>query len=529
MTDTSAATRGLTSQPAPPPPTPPALTAAELLRWAWRQLTSMRTALILLLLLGLAAIPGSLIPQSRVDARAVSLWQLHHPGLTPLYQRLGLFHVYGSVWFSAIYILLMVSLIGCILPRLRVYWRALTKPPPAVPRNLSRLPAYRSTALSAEPADVTARAGRELRRLRFRVRITGTETAEVAAQRGYLREAGNLLFHLSVVLVLVAFAVGNLFGFRGGVIVVDGQTFTNTAEAYDDFAPGALFGSSQLEPFNFTLDKFSASFVGSGPEAGIPSAFDAALTYRSGPGAPPGRDDLQVNHPLTIGSTSVFLVGNGYAPVVTVRDGIGKVVYSGPTVFLPLDPSYASVGVIKAADAQPEQLGFDGQFLPTYGHTKGTGVYSQFPDTLAPVLSLKAYAGNLGLDSGTPQSVYVLDKSRLTAFKDRAGRPLTLTIPMGATRKLPQGAGSITFNGVRRWAKLQISATPAEPLALGGVVLALVGLLGSLYVRPRRVWLRIRPDGPGSRVELAGLDRLEGDGLGETLDELVKALTKETT
>ena len=526
MTNTSAA-RKLTSQPTPPTPLPPALSPAELGRWAWRQLTSMRTALILLLLLGLAAIPGSLIPQSRVDALAVSNWQAAHPGLTPIYERLGLFRVYSSVWFSAIYILLMVSLVGCILPRLRVYWRSATQPPPSAPRNLARLPAHRSSALMPSPTPLAERAVGELRRRRFRVRVLPGDVMEVAAQRGYLREAGNLLFHLAVAVVLLAFAAGNLFGFRGGVIVVEGQTFTNTVEAYDDFAPGALFRSSRLAPFNFTLDKFHASFVSSGPEAGIPSAFDANLTYRSAPGASPRRDDLQVNHPLRIGNTSIFLVGNGYAPVITVRDGTGTVVYSGPTVFLPLDASYASIGVVKAPDARPRQLGFEGEFLPTYGRTKSGGPYSQFPDILAPTLSLTAYSGNLGLDTGAPQSVYQLDKGRLTAFKKPNGTPLTLKIPMGATRNLPNGAGSITFNGVRRWAKLQISATPAEPMALAGVALGLIGLLASLFVRPRRIWLRIRPDGRGSYVELAGLDRREGQGLDATLDDLLDALKKE--
>src|SRR5262245_336184 len=95
-----------TTQPAPPDTTPPALTPLELLRWAWRQLTSMRTALVLLFLLALAAVPGSVIPQSNIDAFGVAKWQEAHPHLTPIYQRLGLFSVYNSFWFSAVYILL---------------------------------------------------------------------------------------------------------------------------------------------------------------------------------------------------------------------------------------------------------------------------------------------------------------------------------------------------------------------------------------------------------------------------------------
>src|SRR5690606_37373317 len=103
----------------------PALSTVEFLRWIWRQLTSMRTALLLLLLLALAAVPGSLIPQRSVDRIAVERYFEQHPDLAPIYDKLGMFSVYTSVWFSAVYILLMVSLIGCFIPRIWAYWRTL--------------------------------------------------------------------------------------------------------------------------------------------------------------------------------------------------------------------------------------------------------------------------------------------------------------------------------------------------------------------------------------------------------------------
>src|ERR1043165_6874477 len=74
----------------------PALRPVEFARWIWRQLTSMRTALILLFLLALAAIPGSVVPQEAVDSLRSSRWKADHPSLTPVYERLGLFDVYGS-------------------------------------------------------------------------------------------------------------------------------------------------------------------------------------------------------------------------------------------------------------------------------------------------------------------------------------------------------------------------------------------------------------------------------------------------
>src|SRR5690349_9182736 len=146
------------------------LTLRELLRWTWRQLTSMRIALILLLLLALAAVPGSLVPQERVDSLKANEWKQAHETLTPIYEKLGIFNVYGSPWFAAIYILLVVSLVGCIVPRSFVYLRALRAQPPAAPRNLTRMPSHASYA-TAEPVEVVLeRARAVLRRKRYRLR-----------------------------------------------------------------------------------------------------------------------------------------------------------------------------------------------------------------------------------------------------------------------------------------------------------------------------------------------------------------------
>ena len=140
------------------------LTARELARWSWRQLTSMRTALILLLVLALAAIPGSVIPQESVDSLGTSRWKEDHPTLTPVYERLDLFSVYDSAWFSAIYILLVLSLVGCILPRTYHYWRGIRAQPPAAPRNLARLPDHASYETSESVDEVLAKARAVLKR-----------------------------------------------------------------------------------------------------------------------------------------------------------------------------------------------------------------------------------------------------------------------------------------------------------------------------------------------------------------------------
>ena len=496
------------------------LTFTEMLRWGWRQLTSMRTALILLLLLALAAIPGSVIPQSDVDSLETSRWQDAHPDLTPVYEKLGLFSVYDSPWFSAIYLLLMVSLIGCFVPRSFVYWRAMRAAPPPAPRNLERLPEHASYRTKQPVAAVVSAAESLLRKRRYRLVV---EDGTVSAERGYLREAGNLVFHVSVLIVLVGFAIGSLFGYRGGVIVVVGNGFSNNLTQYDDFVPGSLFSADVMEPFSFDIDDFDVEWLTEGPAKGQARAFVSHLSYRETPTSEEQEYDLEVNHPLSIGDTEIFLIGHGYAPVVTIRDGNGDVAYSGPTVFLPQDQNFLSFGVVRAPDARPQQIALEGLFYPTFVNIGGDPV-NVMGDDKNPTLSMSVYTGDLGMDDGAPQSIYALDKSNAEQVLKEDGKPYRMDLQPGATARLPDGLGTVTFEDVVPWNKVQISRTPGKWVALGGVVLALIGLLGSLFIRPRRIWVRARADGDGTLVEMGILDRSGGGDVASALDDMVTSL-----
>ncbi|RLV50499.1 cytochrome c biogenesis protein ResB [Nocardioides mangrovicus] len=516
------------TRPETPPSEPPDLRPRELLRWAWRQLTSMRTALILLFLLALAAIPGSVVPQNGVDSLRASQWREQHKTLAPIYERLGLFDVYGSPWFAAIYLLLVVSLVGCILPRTMVYWRAARATPPPAPRRLTRLPEHRTFTTTVSPEDVLDRARRQLRRRRYR--LAPQEEGTVAAERGYLREAGNLLFHVAVLVVIIGFGLGSLLGFKGGVIVVTGDGFSNQLSQYDDFTPGTIFKPSQLEPFSFTVHDFHVDFIKTGRSAGAAHKFYADLDVRKSSGSSSTRERISVNHPLTVDGTKVFLIGHGYAPHITVRDAEGNVAASGPAVFLPENESFTSFGVVKAFDAQPTAIGLEGEFYPTYAFSNTTGPFSAFPDDEDPALSMLVWRGKTGTDPGSNQSsVYALDKGDLTPLKTSKGVQQRIDLKRGQTVQLADGAGSVTFDGVSRFVRLQVSDRPGSGTALVGTVLALLGLLGSLFVRPRRVWVRVSDAGDGrTLVEAAGLDRSSGGDLSGELDDVVTGMQEST-
>ncbi len=496
----------------------PRLGALGWARWAWRQLTSMRTALLLLLLLAVAAVPGSVLPQNRVDPSRVQQYLSDHPAAGPVLQRLGMFDVYASPWFSAVYLLLFVSLVGCVLPRTRQHWKALRAAPPRTPRRLERMPVHLRRSVAADPQVVLAAARTALSRRRYR---TALGQDSVAAERGYLAETGNLLFHLALLALLVAVAAGSFFAYSGQAIVVEGQQFADTLPSYDTFSAGTRVDTGNLPPFSFRLDKLTVRFddqAGDG-QFGAPRAFAASLSVKDTPTSAPRPVTVEVNAPLDIRATRVFLTGNGYAPLITVRDGRGTVVSSGPVVFLPRDGNYTSLGVVKVPDAQPRQIALRGFFLPTAVFDPQLGPISVFPDARDPRLALTAYAAapgqdGLGANSGIPQSVYVLDTSRLTQLKNAQGVPLTVLLAPGQTATLPDGLGTVTFAGYRRYASFDIRYDPSKPWALGAALAALGGVTTSLFVRRRRLWVRATATPEGlTVVEVAGLARGEDVGL----------------
>ncbi|MFF8288483.1 cytochrome c biogenesis protein ResB [Streptomyces sp. NPDC016309] len=501
------------------------------IRWFWRQLTSMRVALILLFLLSLGAIPGSLIPQNSVDDLKVRSFKEQHDVLAPIYDRLQLFDVYSSVWFSAIYILLFVSLIGCIVPRTWQFAGQLRGRPPAAPKRLTRLPAYATWRTEATPEEVREAALGMLRKRRFRAHGTGDA---VAAEKGYLREVGNLLFHVSLIVMLVAFAAGQLFKSEGGKLIIEGGGFANTLTQYDDFSSGSLFSTDELAPFSFRMNQFTGTYETGGPQRGTPRTFEADVTYSEN-GGDRKRSVIRVNEPLEVGGSKVYLISHGYAPVVTVKDGKGAVVFKGAVPLLPIDNNITSTGVIKVMDGYRDstgkkvQLGFPAFFVPTYAG-KGSGMmFSKFPGLAFPALNLSAYHGDLRVDGGLPQNVYQLDTSKMKPFKGPNGDILKQTLLPGETMKMPDGAGSITFEKeIKEWASFKISQQPGNGLALGGAVAAIAGLAGSLFIQRRRVWVRaVRGDastGGLTVVEMAGLGRSESAKLPEELADLAAVL-----
>ncbi|HEX8933019.1 MAG TPA: cytochrome c biogenesis protein ResB [Pseudonocardiaceae bacterium] len=513
------------------PATP--LTAA--LRNIWRGLTSMRTALMLLFLLALGALPGALLPQYSLNPERVRIYQAQHPKLAPVLDRLGFFEVFASPWFAAIYLLLFVSLVGCVVPRSIEYARQLRRAPVATPRNLSRLPHHARSESHAGAEEIIAAARRRLRGWRIAERQEPGGARTLSAERGYLREAGNLVFHFALLGLLVSFAIGKLVGYQGQVIVLaDGSQFCNSGPlAYDSFQPGRLVDGTALTPFCLQANAFTPTYLPTGQA----EEFRAAISYQ-------GPDDLatgswhpyqlRVNDPLRLGGTRVYLVGHGYAPqfTVTFPDGQQRraVVQWRPveqaTFLSEGTTKFDPPGVTDDATRRTRQLAITGLFAPTAAF-RGSLLSSAFPDLLDPAVAIDVLKGDLGNNSGRGQSIFSIDQSMVDS--GRLKQVVRGNLRPGEQLTLPDRT-VVHFDGVTRFVSLQVSYDPTQLWVLGFAMLVLGGLALSLTVKRRRFWVRVADHqtlgaGPtGTVVELGGLARTEAAGYGEEFEQIAADL-----
>lgn len=445
------------------------------LRWGWRQLTTMRVALWLLVLLGVAAIPGSLFPQQNTSPGLVAEYKKNNPDLAVWVERFDGFDVYGSVWFSGIYLLLMISLIGCIIPRLKLHIRAWRTPPQAPPADFTKADVrflVRKDLSDAELIQLLP-----IKRWRKKAYENG-----FSAEAGLLRETGNLAFHISLLAILVAVALGSGYGYRGQVILREGVSFSNVLAQYDSFNAGSQFSTDDLRPFNVLLDELEVDWVVDGPTTGAPADFRAFVTYRES-----ADDEIQtmvvgVNNPLNVGNASLFLIGHGYAPHIRVTNPEGQVLFDDTVIFLPKDGNFTSVGVVKIPDVEP-QIGLDAIFAPTGVVEEMIGPHSVFPALVDPVLYSSAWVGDLGMDTGVAQNVYLLDKTKMENIGIEELRP-------GDTWELPDGNVTVEFVGVEQFATFNIASDPGQNWALLAAVLTILGVIAALYIQRGYLWAR---------------------------------------
>ncbi|WP_054952539.1 cytochrome c biogenesis protein ResB [Flaviflexus massiliensis] len=473
------------------------------LRWAWRQLTSMRNAIIMLLLLVIALIPASILPQKRQDPVLAQQWIDDNGVWGKILDAAGFFNILTAPWFGAIYILLFISLVGCIVPRSLTLVKDLKAGPGKVPHRLTRYESYQSAETDLDEGEAMDWVAKNLRGYRTRVR-GGT----LSAQKGYLREVGNVLFHMSLLGLLIVFGLSQALSYRGQAIIVEGETFANSVLSYDTFDRGILVNEESLPPYRVVLDEMIPEFY----DDGTPSAFRAHVTIIED-----GEERSEVvrpNEPIDVAGSNMYLSGNGYAPRIRITDADGNVAMDEYVVLPDITQDYISTGVIKVPDVTTgPQLGFQATLFPTAQERDGV-IISVNPDALNPVLVTTTWTGDLGLDGGVPQNVYFLDTTNMELVTEPAGDGnaevgVLTTLGLGQKAEIPGGHGTIEFVDLARFSAFDMRYDPTLGWMLFFAVLGLGSLAGSLLVPTRRVWVRYEQ----GTIHAAAIGRKSDEGL----------------
>jgi cytochrome c biogenesis protein len=472
------------------------MTVRQSVALVWRSLRSMRTALVLLLLIALAAVAGSLVPQIGLsDARILSIFR-DHPLRARIYDQLGLFDVYGSWWFTMIYSLLLVSLGACLIPRTRAMVRNVrTKPVPA--RELDAMRHYAEVAVPADPDRAIRGARAVLRRRLFRVRGPNGQSS-LAADKGLAREAGSLLFHWSFFILLVGIVFGKGTGFSGRAVIVEGQTWTEAQASYDGSIRAGSFFDDHHNGVQIHVDDFTATYRSNGQ----PEDFVTRAQLLDPAGEPVRTVDIRVNHPAEIDGVKFYQFGYGWAPVIRVEhDGVP--IFNGPVVCRQ-DPAPEGVSplqlpwncIVKLPSLHP-QVGISFRLWPdsrALYTLLDTGQSMPMLTEFSPVMTYTAYEGDLRADQIT--SVAVLDTASMRSFDEGA---------LGAGRSADIGDGlTVSFPELRQYTVLQVSRDRGLWIVFVAAILLLLGLLPALYTSRRKLWVTAEPDGTGSVLKVGG-------------------------
>ncbi|GAB3073720.1 cytochrome c biogenesis protein ResB [Corynebacterium aquatimens] len=530
----------------------------------WHWLTSMRTALVLLFLLAFIAVPGAILPQRNVSTARVDEYIAANPTMGPIYDRLALFDIFSSPVFIALLTLLMVSLVGCIIPRSIDHYRAFKARPTRAPKFLHKMPFHAKVEVEQNVEDAIAAATKALKGWRV-ARYTAEEdragAVSIAAERGYSRELANLVFHIAIVGLIITGTLGRMTYYEGQVIVVtnseargavpveQSRVFCNTSPAnFDSFKAGPLFDGTGLTPFCFQSENFLAKYLPNGQA----ESFSSDIRYADADAMAKDPSEwqpytLRVNHPLRIHGDRVYLQGHGFAPQITVTWPNGES-RTQMVQFQPTDLTFfLSQGVMRfdppagmfpdLGERRQNQIAIDGAFAPTaaWGGEDGTELASAFPSMQDPAVALNIYVGDAGLDTGRPQNLFELDQdlinngqlNKVTRVDLKAGEEAEVAIG-------PDGTGEpikVRFDGAAEYANYQISRDSTQVWTLVWATLMLAALAGSLLIKRRRIWVRFVPaHSPsaataGTRVEIAGLARTDRAGWGGEFDTVVRAIT----
>ncbi|MEE9420983.1 MAG: cytochrome c biogenesis protein ResB [Desulfatiglandaceae bacterium] len=449
----------------------------------WGLFSSVRLTIVLLIILAIASILGTIIPQQQ---DALGFAKQLTPGLLRLFRSLDLFDMYHSIWFRLLIGFLALNLLICSIdrfPNTLKRFRAVPKPDRSKP--FERLPSGQTFLTEGSLKEASATVARFLRsRYKKADKKEAREITYFYGERGRFSHFGVYFVHLSILLILIGALVGSFFGFEAYVNILEGERI-DAVTLRKGMAPLKL-------GFEVGCDKFTVDFY----DTGAPKEYRSDLRFFID-GKEAKKADLLVNHPTQFRGITFYQSSYGTVPGNKVRLRV-----SGPQI------GSKDTAIEVETDKLYDLPGGEGQFSVRDIRSDIMG--------LGPAVLISVQPGE-----GKETHFWV--------FQDQEMVKKRLPPPMAQSPKFnPSAFKPYTFflDGLKTkyYTGLQVNKDPGVPIVWLAFFLMVLGFFITFFTSHRKTWVRVSREGDGIRISVAGTANKNPVGLKRHLERLTKDL-----
>jgi len=444
----------------------------------WSFFASVKLAIVLLVLISVASILGTLIPQQEAAGLFISRLS---PGMADFLRGLQLFNIFHSAWFMVLLGLLALNLIVCSLDRFPMAWKRFSqKNEPDRDDLFETIPPDQMVVKETSITEETSRLEKLLGKKGRVGRKDLDDRSYLYAEKGAYSYFGVYLIHISVLVVMAGFIVGFLFGFEGYMNIPEGESSTVVTLKRGK-------GAKKLD-FAIRCDRFFIDFY----ENGAPKTYRSDLTFMQDGRAVQSASVL-VNHPVTYAGMRFYQASYGMIP-------------AGDTIM------NITQGDKKIKDVQVAiGMEFD---LP---EKKATAQITRVEENLmgmgpAVKLNIRSPAGNF--------QFWVFEAIEQIA---QANPGLLEQVPLFNPGAFKPYVFSLGHVDRRYYTGLQVAQDPGVPVVATGAGLMMIGFIIVFFCSHRQIWIRLDRKADKTRISIAGKSNRDAVGLKRDIRKLLDA------
>lgn len=427
-------------------------TQRSFLESLWDFFCSLKLTMFLLIALAVLSIIGTIIPQGAIPPEYLA-------SITPtkqqLYKTLGFFDMYHSWWFISLLYMLTMNLIACSIKRLPHIWKIISQPALILSNGLEQSLSNKATFKTSEkPEQLKEKLTAFLSGQFARPVVTEADGAwHLFAQKTPWCRLSVYVVHLSVIVIFVGAMIGSVFGYKGYVNIMEGQSVSK------------FLGRDDKEidlGFSLRLEQFTKTDYPNG----APKEFKSILTVLENGRPVPDYTNVRVivNDPLTYKGITFYQssYGNAGKFYFTVSDSNNKnpVNIAMDTNTSATLPDGSSMHVLEATD----------------------DVSKFVPELSGPAAQIEVH----GPQGGTEKVIVYANHPELNVQHAKEHKAAMIFQFNGAEKKLYTG--------------LQVAKDPGVWTVWLGCALMVLGIYGAFLMSHRRVWVRIQ----GGSVTIGG-------------------------